>query len=147
MDTLPNNGTVAAPDPKLMLAVTADAESLTIAMLVTATAISVGDVYSVVLEVAAAPLKSVKVASAISYSSSAGAFGSVNTPSAYVNPIAAEFSTVYSTHVFPDIPSAIASESATMQFSTTSSLITANVATICIPFLIKTVFTRIYLDR
>ena len=52
MDTLPNKGIVA----KLIDAVAADAVSLVIAMLVTATATLAGDVYSVVLEVAAAPL-------------------------------------------------------------------------------------------
>jgi hypothetical protein len=48
---LDTNGMVA----KLMVAVAADEVSLTIAMLVTATAMLDGDVYSVVLEVAAAP--------------------------------------------------------------------------------------------
>ena len=52
---------------KLMVAVAADDVSLTIAMLVTATAILDGDVYSVVLEVAAAPLYRVMDVSATIY--------------------------------------------------------------------------------
>ena len=52
IDTEDNNGMVA----KLMVAVAGDVVSLTIAMLVTATAIPDGDVYRVALEVAAAPL-------------------------------------------------------------------------------------------
>ena len=60
---LDNNGMVA----KLMVAVAADVVSLTIAMLVIATATLAGDVYSVVLEVAAAPLYRVKDVSATIY--------------------------------------------------------------------------------
>jgi hypothetical protein len=60
---LDTNGTVA----KLMVAVAADDVSLTIAMLVTATAMLDGDVYSVVLEVAAAPLYRVMDVSATIY--------------------------------------------------------------------------------
>ena len=60
---LDTNGMVA----KLMVAVAADAVSLVIAMLVTATAISVGAVYSVVSEVAAAPLYRVMDVSATIY--------------------------------------------------------------------------------
>jgi hypothetical protein len=52
--------------PKLILAVTEEPLSLTIAILVTHTAMFVGDVYRVVLEVAAAPLnKVIDVLSAI----------------------------------------------------------------------------------
>ncbi len=54
-DTEPNKGNVA----RFIVAVTEAAESLTTAMLVTATAMLVGDVYRVVLEVAAAPLNRV----------------------------------------------------------------------------------------
>jgi hypothetical protein len=50
-DIPPSKGTVA----RLIVAVTADVESLVIAMLVIATATLAGDVYRVVLEVAAAP--------------------------------------------------------------------------------------------
>lgn len=60
---LDTNGMVA----KLMVAVAADVVSLTIAMLVTATATLDGDVYSVVLEVAAAPLYRVMDVSATIY--------------------------------------------------------------------------------
>ena len=60
---LDTNGMVA----KLIVAVAADDVSLTIAMLVTATAILDGDVYSVVLEVAAAPLYRVMDVSATIY--------------------------------------------------------------------------------
>jgi len=60
---LDTNGMVA----KLMVAVAADDVSLTIAILVTATAILDGDVYKVVLEVAAAPLYKVIDASATIY--------------------------------------------------------------------------------
>lgn len=60
---LDTNGMVA----KLMVAVAADDVSLTIAILVTATAILDGDVYSVVLEVAAAPLYRVMDESATIY--------------------------------------------------------------------------------
>jgi len=59
-DIPPNKGNVA----KFIVAVTAAAESLTTAMLVTATATPVGAVYKVVLEVAAAPLNRVKDVSA-----------------------------------------------------------------------------------
>jgi hypothetical protein len=52
---------------RFIVAVTADAESLTIAMLVTATAMPVGAVYRVVLEVLAAPLNRVIDVSAIIY--------------------------------------------------------------------------------
>ncbi len=52
---------------KLMVAVAADDVSLTIAMLVIATAILAGDVYRVALEVAAAPLYRVNVVSATIY--------------------------------------------------------------------------------
>ncbi len=52
---------------KLIVAVAADAESLTIAMLVIPIAILVGDVYKVVLEVAAAPLYKVIAESATIY--------------------------------------------------------------------------------
>ena len=62
-DMLPNKGIVA----KLIVAVAADDVSLVIAMLVTATAIPVGDVYNVVLEVAAAPLNKVIDVSATIY--------------------------------------------------------------------------------
>ena len=54
-DIPPSKGNVA----RFIVAVTADAESLTTAMLVTATATPVGAVYRVVLEVAAAPLNRV----------------------------------------------------------------------------------------
>lgn len=60
---LDTNGMVA----KLIVAVAAEAVSLTIAMLVTATAMLDGDVYSVVLEVAAAPLYRVMDVSATIY--------------------------------------------------------------------------------
>jgi hypothetical protein len=63
IDTEDNNGMVA----KLMVAVAADDVSLTIAILVTATAMLDGDVYSVVLEVAAAPLYRVMDVSATIY--------------------------------------------------------------------------------
>jgi hypothetical protein len=52
---------------RFTVAVTADAESLVIAMLVTATATPVGAVDRVVLEVAAAPLNRVMDVSAIIY--------------------------------------------------------------------------------
>ena len=52
---------------KFIVAVAADVVSLAIAMLVTATAILDGDVYSVVLEVAAAPRYSVIDESATIY--------------------------------------------------------------------------------
>jgi hypothetical protein len=52
---------------KLMVAVAADDVSLTIAILVTATAILDGDVYRVALEVAAAPLYRVMDVSATIY--------------------------------------------------------------------------------
>lgn len=52
---------------KLIVAVAADEVSLTIAILVTATAMLDGDVYSVVLEVAAAPLYRVMDVSATIY--------------------------------------------------------------------------------
>ena len=60
---LDTNGMVA----KLIVAVVADAESLTIAMLVTATAMPVGAVYRVVLEVDAAPRYRVMDVSATIY--------------------------------------------------------------------------------
>jgi hypothetical protein len=60
---LDTNGMVA----KLIVAVAADDVSLTIAILVTATAILDGDVYKVVLEVAAAPLYRVMDVSATIY--------------------------------------------------------------------------------
>jgi hypothetical protein len=60
---LDTNGMVA----KLIVAVAAEAVSLTIAMLVIATAILDGDVYRVVLEVAAAPLYRVMDVSATIY--------------------------------------------------------------------------------
>lgn len=62
-EILDTNGIVA----KLMVAVAADVVSLTIAMLVTATATLAGDVYRVVLEVAAAPLYRVMDVSATIY--------------------------------------------------------------------------------
>ena len=60
---LDTNGMVA----KLIVAVAADDVSLTIAMLVTATAMLDGDVYRVALEVAAAPLYRVMDVSATIY--------------------------------------------------------------------------------
>jgi hypothetical protein len=61
---IPDNKGIVA---KFIVAVTADEESLTIAMLVTATAILAGDVYRVALEVAAAPLYRVMDVSATIY--------------------------------------------------------------------------------
>jgi hypothetical protein len=63
IERLDTNATVA----KLTVAVAADVVVLVIAMLVTATAILAGDVYRVVLEVAAAPLYKVIVVSATIY--------------------------------------------------------------------------------
>ena len=62
-DIPPSKGNVA----KFIVAVTAEAESLTTAILVTATAMPVGAVYRVVLEVAAAPLYRVMDVSATIY--------------------------------------------------------------------------------
>jgi hypothetical protein len=125
--------------------------SLTIAILVTATAIPDGDVYRVALEVAAAPLYRVMDVSAIGcYSCSfigvgvgiTGGFGFVNIPFSYKYPTEGAFSLVYSMQVRPVTSSAIANESATMQFSTIPLLITANVATIYIPFVTNIVVCK-----